>query len=359
MSPNHIAEKRLISQLLKGNACKTPGDIVQRMGAIQAQDLPMALWAVGIRLKGSTVKSVREAFNKGEIIRTHLLRPTWHIVHADDIRWMSELSAPRIKSSMIARHRQLGLDDKTIKKSNAVIVKTFAHKKYVTRNELVSGLEGAGFIMKDNRAAHLLMLAELEGLICSGEIINNKQTYALLDERVPKRVQMSRDEALARLARKYLTSHGPATKADFSWWSGLPARDVDRAFNILKSDLYSQTDTTNTYWFIEADTVIKKEERDLYILPAYDEFIISYKDRRPSLKSDTGRSVSGNGVFWPVILEEGIVKGIWKRKIVNDRVTLEMDFFQTPDPDIMHLVEKRVNSYADFLDKKAEWTLKE
>lgn len=358
MSPSHIAEKRLVSHLLMNNDCKTPDETVKRMGAIQAQDLSMALWAVGIRLKDSTEKSVIETFNRGKIIRTHLLRPTWHFVHTDDIRWMSELSAPQIKSSMVARHKQLELDDKSIIKSNDVIVNTFIGKKYVTRNELVSSLEEAGFVMKDNRAAHLLMLAELEGLICSGEIINNKQTYALLDERVPKRDQMSRDEALERLARKYFTSHGPATKADFSWWSGLPARDADRALDILKRDLYFQKDNTNTYWFIEADTVLKNGDRYIYILPAYDEFLISYKDRSASLKTNAGRSVSDNGMFWPAILEEGVVKGIWKRKIINDRVALEMNFFLPPDADIINQVGKGVNLYADFLEKRAEWTLK-
>ncbi len=170
------------------------------MGAMQAQDFNMVKWAIGARLPGVSEEQIEKSFNSGEMIRTHLMRPTWHIIVPEDISWLLELTAPRIKSAARSRHKQLEIDDKLVARSNALIEKALQGNKHMTRDELMDVLEGAGIKARNQRASHLMFCAELDGVVCSGEIRNKEQTYALFRERVPVIEKIDRDEALARLA---------------------------------------------------------------------------------------------------------------------------------------------------------------
>src|SRR5690606_14262897 len=137
----------------------------------------------------------------------------------------------------------------------------------------------------DNRASHLLMQAELEGIICSGKARGKVQTYALLDERVPETKTLHKDEALASLAQTYFTSRGPATIYDFSWWSGLSVLDSKRALELTKPEWCSIEVEGQTHWFRDSVHPVQ-HEKTAYFLPAFDEFIISYKNRRAVLNAD-------------------------------------------------------------------------
>jgi hypothetical protein len=354
-----IANIRLINQQIAATKFNTPKKIVGWVGAIQAQDYAMAKWAVGIRLPHSTDKLIESAIDKGEILRTHLLRPTWHLVSADDIYWMLELTGPKILASLKSRHKELELSETVFTKSNKLIEKALAGGNHLTREELVSRFEKAKIATDQNRASHLMLRAELNGLVCSGLTKNKKPTYALLQERVPKVKSLSREEALAKLARAYFSSHGPATLQDFVWWSGMSVSEARQALEIIKSDFISEQIGLQTYWLTNSFLIPKNYKESLYLLPAYDEFLISYRDRSASLHVDhSKKTISDNGIFWPAVVINGQVKGLWKRTVKKDKVTVEAIFFQLADKTTKSLIEKAAVSFGHFLDKKVEITFK-
>ena len=354
-----IARTRLFSQQIAKSNFKTAAEVVGWMGAMQAQDYAMVKWAVGVRLPAATDRAIESVLDQGEILRTHLLRPTWHLVSAKDIYWLLELTAPQIRTSVKSRHKGLGLSETVIAKSSAVIEKALRASKQLTRDELAAELEKAGIATNDNRAAHFLMRAEIDGLICSGVASGKNQTYALLEERVPKTETVSREKALENLARKYFASHCPATLQDFVWWSGLSVRDANQALEMLKSDFIAESMDAQTYWCPNSISSSETDPEEVYLLPAFDEFLISYADRSVSLPfKDRLKTISNNGIFWPIIVVHGRVVGTWKRTIKKERVNLEAEFFSQPDKATIFQTEKAAARYGAFLEKEAELTCK-
>ncbi len=355
MTLNDISNIRLFSQQITTTKFTTVKDIVGWMRAMQAQDYAMVKWAIGTRLPNSTIETIEKAIDQGEILRTHLLRPTWHFVSSDDIYWMLELTAPKIKASLKLRHQGLELTESIINKSNALIHEALSGGNHLTREELVVIFQKEKIATNENRTSHILMRAELDGIICSGAIKNKKQTYALLSERVTKTKSLTREESLEKIARRYFTSRCPATLQDFVWWSGLSVGDARNALEMVKSDLISEKEGLETYWFTNSFSNHKNDNNSTYLLPAFDEFIICYKDRSASLPSENfKKAVSDNGVFRPIIVLNGQIIGLWKRTIKNDKVIVETDLFKTQSKSIKNLIEKTAIVYGNFLGKKAE-----
>jgi hypothetical protein len=355
MNLTGIANLRLVSQQIAARKIINTKEIVGWMGGMQAQDYAMAKWAIGLRLPNSTDQEVETAINNGEIIRTHVLRPTWHFVSADDLYWLLELTAHQIKASLRSRHKQLGLSEPILKKSNKIMENALRGGKHLIREELLGELGKAKIALTENRASHLLVWAELDGIVCSGATREGKQTYALLDERVPKKKSKNEEEALAKLANTYFTSRGPATLKDFVWWSGLPVSKAKHALEIIRSELSSEEVESQTYWFKDFDSIPRIDQEVAYLLPAYDEFLISYEDRSVSLPyEDRKKTVSNNGIFRPIILVNGQVTGIWKRTIKKDKVIIETEFFKQPGLNTKNMVEKALIQYGNYLDKQIE-----
>lgn len=353
MNLNEIALLRLANQQISASKLKTEQEVVSWLGAVQAQDFPMSKWAVGVRLPGSTEKSVETAIDSGEIIRTHALRPTWHLVSAEDIYWALELSAPQIKTAARSRDRELELTERAFSRCNTLLEKWLRDGHFLSREELLKLLADAGFSNDNNRVSHILMRAEIESIIGSGPAKAGKPTYALLAERVPVKKLLKRDEAAAELARRYFTSHGPATLPDFAWWSGLPVKECRQAIEEIKSDFNAEVVDGETYWFHPEVTVSGAENEKIYLLPAYDEFIISYKNRAAVLTFDNHlKTVSNNGIFRPVIVYNGQVIGIWKRTIKTGKVILETEYFGSTGKTIQKQVEKEFEKYVQFLGKR-------
>jgi hypothetical protein len=353
MNKNNIAQARLITQQIAGTKLKTEKEVVYWMGAVQAQDFPMSKWVVGLRLPGSTEKSVESAIDSGEIIRTHVLRPTWHLVSAEDVYWMLELTAPQIKTAARSRDRELGLTDKTISHCNNLFEKWLRDGNFLPREELLKLLADAGFSNDNNRVSHILMRAEIDGIIGSGSTKAGKLTYALLAERVPVKKLLKRDEAAVELARRYFSSHGPAALPDFAWWSGLPVKECRQAIEAIKNDFVAEAVDGESYFFDPEVNIREAENEKIYLLPAYDEFIISYKNRAAMLTFENHlKAVSNNGVFRPVIVYNGQVIGIWKRTIKAGQAILETDYFGSPAKTIQKQVEKEFEKYVQFLGKK-------
>ena len=328
MKFTEIITARLISQQLVDPHYKKVKDLVAWMGAIQAQDYNMAKWAIGIRLPGSTEKMVEKAIEKGEIIRTHVLRPTWHFIASEDVYWLLELTGPHIQTKLKTRQKHLELTEKIIRKSHKLFEKALEGGEHLTREELMYILTKAKIIISDNRSSHLLVSAELEGIICNGAPRAKKQTYALLEKRVPRLIQLNREEALAKLAGKYFQSHGPATVQDFIWWSGLPAGDGKKALEMIKASLMAETIKKQTYWFPSSFSFRLKDKQPIYLLPAYDEFIVSYRDRTAIFEPEHhNKSISKNGIFYPVILKKGLATGTWRPVREKGSLTVEVEFF--------------------------------
>jgi hypothetical protein len=355
MTPLEISKIRLISQKVAEPEFNTAREIVSWMGAIQAQDYAMSKWAIGIRLCDPSEQMIGSSIDKGEIIRTHLLRPTWHFVASDDLCWMLKLSAPKIKSSMKSRNRELELSEAILKRTNNIIEKKLAGSGSMTRDELALEFLGANIKTDNNRLSHILLWAELNEIACSGPVKNNKLTYALLSERVPHNIAFSRDESLAELARRYFTSRYPATLGDFAWWSNLSLTDARKAIDFAKTYLIPETIGSVKYWvpYTFEDKLINMSS--IHLLPAFDELLISYSDRSSSLTLIQNKKiVLDNGIFHPPVVINGQVAGLWKRTFQKNKVIIETDLFQPADKSTKSQIGSKASLFGKFLNKEAE-----
>lgn len=353
MTNNDIPKLRIAAQHLISPSVKKPDEIVSYLGAMQAQDYGMSKWAVGSRT-GSTEQEVENAIDNGEIIRTHILRPTWHLVAAKDIRWMLSLTAPHVKKYIIAPiYKQYGLNEKYLQGYNTIIQKALSGNKHFTREEIMAELNIKSTEKLDLRPVLIAMNAELDGIICNGRMRGKQITYALLDERVPNSAQLSKEEALAELAKRYFTSRGPATLQDFTWWSGLSITNSKLAWELVKHAFQSICIDDRTYMFSNEIQIKKQDEDTIHLLPAFDEFLISYKDRTASIPLENQhKAFSKNGIFYPVIVENGKVIGLWKRTIKKDTAIIETQFLTPVNTSFRKSIENAAELYGKFIQKK-------
>lgn len=355
MNLSDIAKLRLLNQQLIGTNFKTPKEIVAHLGAVQAQDYPMAKWAIGVRLPGSTNETIEQAIDNGEIIRTHIMRPTWHLVSSDDIRWMLKLTSPNINNGVAVMNRNLELNDNIFRQCNKVIEKSLAGGKHLTRQELMSEFQKAGIATNDLRSAHIMFRAEQDALVCNGSMRGKQLTYALLDERVPNGKTLEKDEALAKLAKRYFTSHAPATLKDFVWWSGLSVGNARVGLEAIKSDLICEEIEGQAYWLPNTFSTPPENLETVHFLPAFDEFMVSYKDRSASLNPVFAKdAITGNGIFKPIIVVNGEVIGIWKRSIKKNTVKIETQFFNSSDKFKKEIIAFTAESFGQFCGLKTE-----
>ncbi len=318
-----IAHARLANQRLAGGGFTRPDDVVSWLGAVQAQDYLGARWALALRMRRGTDAAIERAFAAGEILRTHVMRPTWHFVAPDDIRWMLSLTAPRVRAAMRSYDRKLGLDAAVITRSHKVIAAALAGGTHLTRQELKTRLQKAGIVTDGvQRLAHLMMHAELSGVICSGPIRGRQFTYALLDERVPEGKSLSRDAALAELTRRYFRSHGPAGLQDFVWWSGLTTADARAGLEMVRHELREDIVGGRNSWSSRNARTAARPRRTAYLLAPYDEYLIAYRDRSAALDGNLWKSLGEP--FSGAIVLDGRVVGGWARTMTNGNVAVSL-----------------------------------
>jgi hypothetical protein len=352
MNKTDIARARLFNQQIAATKFTAPEEIVAWFGAMQAQDYPSAKWAVGLRVSGGTEEIVEQAIADGKILRTHLMRPTWHFVAAEDIRRLIALSAPQLRSTSKATFRSCGLDAETGNRANDLIAKALEGGKHLTRAEIMTELRRAGIDSDNFRAAYLMFNAEIDAVVCSGVKRGKDQTYALLDERVPQTAAVSRDETIAELTRRYFTSHAPATLRDYIWWSGLPAGDARKGLEMNKSNLSSKEIDGQTYYLPNEFSIPENEPDALYLLPAFDEFMVAYKDRSASLAPEQAKeAITGNGIFKPIIVAGGKIRGVWKRNFKKDSVIIEKIVFGELNEAEHEIFQSKARDYALFEGK--------
>ncbi len=359
MRPVDIAHQRLHNQHIAEPTFEHPKDVVEWLGAVQAQDYAAALWAVGLRLQDVTSDDLEQAFADGTILRTHVMRPTWHFVSPADIGWLLALTAPRVNAANASRYRQLELDEIIFGRSQEALVKALQGGKQLTRPELVPVLKQAGIATDDaQRLTHLMMQAELDGIVCSGGRQGKQFTYALLEERTPQAKTLDREEALAKLVRRYFTSHGPATVHDFVWWSGLTAADARVGLQMVSSHLQYEVVDGQTYWFSASTSPAKDLSQKASLLPNFDEYLVGYTDR--SIVFDASHThmldAWGNILFHHTMVLDGRVVGTWKRTLNKDRVILTPSLFTSLGRAETDAFALSANHYGAFLDRSATLT---
>src|SRR6202171_632235 len=330
MKSREIAGRRMHGQHLWGPPLKGLDDVVRWLLAMQAQEYPVAKWSVAQRTRGVTNAGMDRAFADGVILRTHVLRPTWHFVLPEDIRWLLRLSAPHVKARLAYYDRKLGLEEKLLGRSNALLARA-VEGRHATREELAITLGRAGIAASGQRLAHILMHAELDAVICSGAPKGKRHTYASLDERAPRTRSMNRDEALAGVTRRYFTARGPATLKDYLRWSNLTAAEGKSGLEMVKSGLEHETIDGRTYWFAASSAKAKAGPSGVIdLVQGYDECILSYGESRDVLLGP----LAANAIprleigFTHAVLLDGRLIGHWRPALERKSILIETYFYQ-------------------------------
>ena len=320
-----IARQRLHTQRIAGEKFQTPDAVVRWFGAVQAQDYAGAKWAVGQRMHGATDADLDAAFATGTILRTHVMRPTWHFVTPADIRWLLALTAPRVHIANAYRCRQLALDDATLTRSNAALTSALRGGVQLTRTELAVMLQEAGIAIDGQRLTHIMMHAELTGIVCSGAWRGKQFTYALLDERAPHTTTLTREESLAELTTRYFTSHGPATVRDFVWWSGLTMSDAKAGLAMAESQVMHEDIDGGRIGSLSPRRFLRIRPRP----PSYCRISTNSSSVTPIAATSSmqrpPRSWTRGAIFLfnHTIVINGRVRGTWKRTLKKDAVLID------------------------------------
>ncbi len=350
MAKLQIPYERLLRQRIAGAGLKSPADAVRWMGAVQAQDYGAAKWALGVRTEACAEAEVEAAFTAGEIVRTHVMRPTWHFIAPEDIHWMQALTSPRVHAASAYQYRQVELNVALVKRSNATFEKALGQGRQLTRAELGAALTKAGINAIGLRLTYLVMRAELDAVICSGGRRGKQFTYALVDERAPSPRKLQRDEALAVLTERYFTSHGPATLKDYAWWSGLASADVRQGLEMVKSRLVREEIEGQDYWMTGSAPGARFPRTAVYLLPNFDEYVVGYTERSAIFDDEHTRylDVRQSPLAQHIVLLRGRIAGTWKRAVTKDSLLLEAKLFSPPrkaEARSLSLAAKRLSTF--------------
>jgi hypothetical protein len=311
MTPDALLAARLVNQMLTGADPGDPVAVVSRFGAVQAQEYGPSLWALGLRLPDSDIGSIEAAIEAGAILRTWPMRGTIHLVPAADARWMVNLLAPRRVRQMASVYDRLGLTGAVFSRAGDIISATLAGGKRVQRKDLYAILTHHGIDCSaspnGSRGGHILGYLSMLGLICLGPLDGRQATFVLLDDWAP--AARTPAEPLAELARRYFTSHGPATAKDFSWWSGLTLREVGHAIELAGPALAGVQVDEQQYWQGNTTAAGASRPPGAWLLPAFDEYTVAYRDRTALL---AGRKISPSELLNPVMVLDGLVVGLWR-----------------------------------------------
>ena len=353
MNTTDILRCRLFNQQIAKPVFTRPAEVVDWLVAMQAQEYAMAKWAIGLRLPQATDNMIETAFANGEILRTHLMRPTWHFVTPKDIRWLLQLTAPRVEAINAYTYREQNLDNKIFKRSNDIITKALEGGKQLMRTELQAILKQKKIIADGIRLSCLMMKAELEGIICSGARKGNQHAYALLDERAKPVKAMTKKEALFQFTQRYFTSRGPAMVKDFAGWSGLSITEAKEGTAMLPKKFIREKINGQEYIFLPMVTNAGKIQSS-FLMPDYDEYGMSYKDRSALCNHDIDLSVfkNGNPFFNRMIILDGRIEGTWKRTFKNNKAVVETAPFKSLNKTKQQALNKAIKKYSAFVGKE-------
>lgn len=360
MTDAEIARRRLRNQRLTRPMRGGAGDVVGWLGGVQAQDYAGSKWALGSRLLDSKDDDVERAFDEGAILRTHVLRPTWHFVTPADIRWMLELTAPRVHVANGHMYRKLGLDRRAVDRSNAALARALNGGRYRTRDELRGVLRKAGVATdREFLMVYLMMWAELEGIVCSGPRRGKQFTYALVDERAPEASTLSREEALAELAGRFFATRGPATVHDFAKWSGLTLTDARSGLEAAQTGLRHVVAEGRTLWYPPAPGPKAEGPPTAHLLSIYDEYVSGYKNRGAMVDGRHAARLSAMGnALTCIVVVDGRIVGTWRRRLEKTHVVIQADVFTRLTRPQKEAVAAAADHYGAFLGRPVALGLK-
>ncbi len=367
MNYSDIVHNRLASQRILNHDFKTPEEVLSSFGAMQAQDYPASLWAIGLRCRdGTTIRDVENAVSEKKIARTWLMRGTLHFAASRDMHWMLSLFKPRLLHTAMRRDKSLGLGQKLIERTERLFYKALKKEGQLTRSQMYEVLKQRGVSTRYNKLGynlgyHMLYRAAWDGIICFGPYSGKEQTFVLLDDHIKERNELSAEAANAELAYRYFASHGPATLKDYVWWSGLTVKDARLGIERNAPKLIEETIDGNTY-YMPKRLPKPNNWRSVRLLPAFDEYLVAYADRSAALGNPqmqralngmlkTGKVsiIHSNGVFVPVIVVDGEVVGAWSRKFEKGKVAVTLkQYIKLSKEDIVG-VREEVERYGRFL----------
>ena len=353
-----LVQPRLHNQQLSQPTCTTPAAVVQWLGAMQAQDYAGVKWAVGVRLPGSTDALIEEALKAKTIVRTWALRGTLHLVAATDLRWLLTLLGPRLIASNARRYRELQLDETTFVRSNELLAQALQGGQQLDRPTLLAMLEQHGIATTGQRGVYMLQRASLDGLICQGVAVRNVPTFTAIDASIAEGKTFAREAALAELARRYFTSHGPATLKDFIWLSGLTAGDARIGVAASGAQLQQITVNDQVYWLAQQSPITSQPPQPVYLLPGFDEYLLGYADRSAVLDPQYANHVvpGGNGIFYPMLVSNGQIVGTWQRTFKKGKVLMTPQPFTTLTAAEAAAFASAAAQFAKFLSLPVELT---
>lgn len=363
MTGEGIAQRRLAAQRLVGAPLPTAADAVRNLLAVQSQDYPSAKWGLAQRVAGATDSQLDRDFDAGALLRLHVMRPTWHFVAPEDLRWLAALTGARVHHACAHQHRQLEIDGPLARRAADVFEGVLAGGTALTRDELGGHLRAAGIEATGLRLIYLVLHAEVEAILCSGPRRAGKQTYALVDERVPPAPRRTRDEALAELASRYLAGHGPAQDVDLAWWSGLTLVDARRALAAAERTLDREVIGDRTFWSAGDGTSTSTADRrqghhpTVNLLPNFDELLVAFGDRRDALDPALPSAArAADEILSHVIVRDGLVVGRWRRSLAARAVTVSLERRVALGSEELGLLAAAVERYAAFLGRPVEAT---
>lgn len=346
MKPSEILRRRLHNQQIPGSKMSSIPALVDYMGAMQSQDWNMAKWAIGLRLPHVSEADIEEAFNAGKILRTHVLRPTWHFVSPENIRWMLELTAPHVQKLNKYTYNKFSLGAPLLKRSADIICRSLEDNNFLTRENLQEILKQKKIRSEGIPLSGIVMHAELEGLICSGPRKKKQITYALMSERVKAVKSISREEALAKMAELFFGTRGPATVQDMSYWSGLTiancttgAATLDKSFEHVRLD-------GQMFYFREG--MVKSLTPACFLMPDYDEYGMSYKNKHALLGRLEKLPVLAGPMISHMLVIDGKFGGFWTRAVKGNKPIIETKFLEKLSSAAEERVKKAVDKYLKF-----------
>ncbi|HXH34874.1 MAG TPA: winged helix DNA-binding domain-containing protein [Plantibacter sp.] len=349
-----VLRARLGAQLLDDRERLTPAQVVSRLLAMQAQDFSSGLWAIGARSGGAVVADVLGALEDGSIVRSWPMRGTLHFVAAEDLGWMMRLGAPRVRSAIAARHRQLGLDAETFSRSRSIAEHVLSGNRRATRDELMVAHQQAGIPTIGQRGPHLVMELAMTEVVCWGPPAGTQQALVLSEEWITSPRDLDPDEALGEFVVRYLTGHGPATLADFTWWSKLTVAQARRGLDVAAARVVESVDDGVSRWSTAEQAAsgppVRATSRVL-ALPGFDELLLGYRDRSLVLEPEHADLIvpGGNGIFLPLITVDGRIVGTWRRRVTSSGVTITPAPFRPLSQRVQAGVRRAGADYGRFL----------
>jgi hypothetical protein len=357
MDAGSIARQRRQALGLVTRDLPSVGAVVRHFSALQGQDFLPALWSLSQRTSGSTYDEACAAFDAGELLRTHVLRPTWHLVAPADLHWLLAATGPRVHRLNAPYYRALGVDDDARRVVRETLERVLPGKA-LTRTQIGAELAAAGLATPvGNRLASLVMYAELEGWVCSGPRAGNQHTYMLMAERAPASPPIDRREALERMARAYFGTRGPATVKDLAGWASLTVAEATEAASSLGDEFY-ELELEGRRFLAAGSPPPGAPAGTVDLIQGLDEWVMSYSESR-GIGSDGPPAAEPPETYFHAILLDGRLVGRWRydRDSRGRPHAIQVFTYRPLQRSELDALDAEVARFAGFVGRPVSWEM--